>query len=272
MRLRERGINNDAWSSLSVCTRLLALLLACLSLAGCASLTLDVVRDDRLVAEGDPPGVEVTRQGAPLRVAPSMALQAGDELRTDGRSTAVVSFFDGARAYVQPNSHVRLGSILVYIGEVLIKVKGYFQVDTKYATAASEGTEYLVRVEPGDRVQVTVADDRVGLASKTMRWPRNSLGVGQTAWLSGPDLIQLGLATPGEVEGIRNRMRGLDQIVPRHAGIGTVLLIGVITAGAVAIGSQARGEREHERDRQTPGRQASGDTGPPDTLPPARRR
>lgn len=277
MTWRKRTIDGCSGFSLPMRTRLIWLVLACLSLTGCAGLTLDVVRDGSLVAGGQPPGVEVNRQGTLLRVAPSMALQAGDELRTDGRSTAVVSFFSGARAYIQPNSHVRLGSILVYIGEVLIKVKGYFQVDTKYATAASEGTEYLVRVVPGERVQVSVAEDRVGLTSKTMRWPKNSLAVGQTAWLSGPDLIQIGFTAPGETDAIRNRIRGLDQIVPSHTGIGTALLIGTaITAGAVAIGSQSHRDRDRDREperrRRTADLPAADGASPQDTLPPSRLR
>lgn len=273
MSLRERTVSGHSRFSRSIHTRLFLLLLACLSLTGCASLTLDIVRDGQLVASGDPPGVDLARQGMLLRVTPGMALQAGDELRTDARSTAVVSFFSGARAYVQPNSQVQLGSLLVYLGEVLVKARGYFRVDTKYATAASEGTEYLVRVDPGERLQVTVAEDRVSLSSPNLAWPKKSLGVGQTARLSGPDLLDIGLAAPGEVEAIRNRIDSLDQIVPSYAGIGTALLVGAaITAGAVAIGSQSHNEREHDRRRRTPDRPAADDASPQDPLGPARRR
>jgi len=273
MSLREREISAHSDGSRSIHAHLFVLLLACLNLTACASLTLDIVRDDQLVASDEAPGVDLARQGMLLRATPGMALQAGDELRTDARSTAVVSFFSGARAYVQPNSQVRLGSLLVYLGEVLVKARGYFRVDTKYATAASEGTEYLVRVDPGDRLQVIVAEDRVSLSSPSQAWPTKSLGVGQTAHLNGPDLLEVGRAAPGEVEAIRNRMRSLDQVVPSHAGIGTALLVGAaITAGAVAIGSQEHNERDSDRRRRTPDRPATDQLSPQDPLGPARRR
>ena len=55
------------------------LLLFCLGLSGCASITLNAVQDGRLVQGGTIAGVELMRQGARLPAQDSMDLQSGDE-------------------------------------------------------------------------------------------------------------------------------------------------------------------------------------------------
>lgn len=247
------------------------LLVLCGALTGCASITLDVVQDGRLIGDDEASGVEIVRQGTRLRSTANMPLQPGDEIRTDGRSSAVVSYVDGARVYVQPGSQVRLGSLFVAIGEVLIKVRGYFQVDTRYATAASEGTAYLVRVAPGDRVRVVVAEDSVGLTARPPHWPKSRLAVGQAATLVGPDLIEIALAAPGEVADIRRRIADLDQLVPNRPGIGTALLVGgVLTSVGIAIGSHRHKDRPERGEQPVPAGVPSGDAA--GTVPPLRRR
>lgn len=204
--------------------------LLCLGLSACASITLNTVQDGRLIATGPVAGVEVTRQGVRQQTQPNMALQPGDEIWTGPQSTVVLSFVDGARVFVLPASHVRVGSILVYIGEVLVKVKGLFEVQTAYATAGSEGTEYQVRVEPGDRVRVVVADDRVGLASRFQYWRKAILSTGQSAWILGAEAPRIGVdpVSPAEIDRIRQRIRELDALVPQPADLRPVAAAGVV--------------------------------------------
>jgi hypothetical protein len=165
--------------ALSLWLRLSWLVASGLALSGCASITLNAVVEGRLVAGGPIPGVEVIRQGVRSPVQDNMGVQPGDEIRTGPQTTAVLSFIDGARVFVQPGTHIRIGSVFVYFGEVLVKVKGYFQVETRYATAGSEGTQYLVRVDPGDQVRVVVAEGRVGLVSRSGAGTRPSLASGK---------------------------------------------------------------------------------------------
>ncbi len=229
----------------------LLVLLFCFALSGCASITLGVVQGGRLVDGGVIAGVGVVRKGAPAHAKHHMSLEPGDEIRTDAQSTAVLTFAEGARVYVQPNTHVRLGSIFVFIGEVLVKARGLFKVKTEYATAASEGTEYLVRVDPEARVRVVVAEDRVALTSNSGRWPKRSLGVGQAAAIVGPDLLEVGQAGIGEVEQVRMRIRTLDALVPNTSNLGTAALAAGIFAIGVGVMSNRAGN-DHDSDRQTP--------------------
>ena len=246
MFLRIQGTTTPGWRALL--PRLMLGLLLLTSLAASASTTLNVVQNGELVRYAAIPGVAVMRQGARLVAGNNMQLQAGDEIRTDAQSTAVLSFASGARVYVQPNAHVRLGSIFVVIGEILVKVKGYFQVQTEYATAASEGTEYLVRVERDAHVRVVVAEDLVGLTSNGRRWEKTPLEVGQAAWIVGPDFPETGPANPGEIEGIRKRISNLDSLMPGSPDLGSAaILMGIIGIGAGIISS-----RSHDDDNRQP--------------------
>ncbi len=219
----------------------------CAVLSGCASITLGVVQDGQLVEGAGIAGVEVVRKGARVQPQNNMTLKAGDEIRTDAQSTVVITYAEGARVYVQPNTHLRLGSIFVFIGEVLVKAKGLFKVQTEYATAASEGTEYLVRVEPETRVRVVVAEDRVGCTSNIGRWAKISLGVGQGAWFVGPDVLELEPASIGEVEQIRTRIRDLDQLVPNTSNFGTAALAaGIFAIGVGVISNTTRDDQDSE--------------------------
>ena len=55
------------------------LLVLCGALTGCASITLDVVQDGRLIGDDEASGVEIVRQGTRLRSTANMPLQPGDD-------------------------------------------------------------------------------------------------------------------------------------------------------------------------------------------------
>ncbi|MGB2904901.1 MAG: FecR family protein [Candidatus Dechloromonas phosphoritropha] len=226
------------WSMLPQWFKAGGVLVLCFALGGCASITLNAVQDGQLVAAGPISGVEVVRQGVRTQPQPNMGLEPGDEIRTGPQSTVVLSFVDGARVIVQPATHVRVGSIFVYLGEVLVKVKGYFAVETRYATAGSEGTQYLVRVDPGDQVKVVVAEDRVGLVSRHQRWNKAILAAGQSALIIGEGAPRIGdgPVSPAKIEEIRERIRALDALVPQPANVSPLVAGGVAVGAGIGLG------------------------------------
>lgn len=249
MTLPHRSVTPHG-GALSLWLRLSWLVVSGLALSGCASITLNAVVDGRLVAGGPIPGVEVIRQGVRSPVQDNMGVQPGDEIRTGPQTTAVLSFIDGARVFVQPGTHIRIGSVFVYFGEVLVKVKGYFQVETRYATAGSEGTQYLVRVDPGDQVRVVVAEGRVGLVSRSRGWNKAILGVGQSAWLVGSDApVAFPPATPAEIEDIRRRIQALDALVPQPAELGPLLGGGAAIGAGIGFGWLLKDKHRDDADR-----------------------
>lgn len=240
------------WFTWLHCCRLAALLVLAPGLGGCASTTLNVVQNGQLIEGSAIAGVDVVHRGVRMQPQHRMALEVGDEIETDAQSTVVLGFADGARVYVQPATHVRLGSIFVFFGEVLVKVKGYFKVQTEYATAASEGTEYLVRVDPEQRVRVVAAEDSVGLTSNSGRWTRTSLAVGRAASIVGAGLLEVGPANAGEVEQIRRRISDLDKLVPTPSNFGTAALVGGIFAIGVGTASSRGSHDSYDDVRQPP--------------------
>jgi hypothetical protein len=265
--MKSPGDRSLAWPfwSLAPYLRVVWALFFCLSLGSCASTTLNVIEQNRLVERGPLVGIEFTRAGVRQEPRPNMVLQPGDQVRTGPQSIAVLTFTDGDRVFVLPASEVRIGSIFVAIGAVLVRVKGFFQVETRYATAGSEGTEYLVRVEPGDRVRVVVAESRVTLASRQEAWSKIFLGVGQGALVVGAKPPVAAPVSAAEIEQIRQRIRELDALVPPPADLGP--LLGGVMAIGVGIGAQRWfRDKADDRPRSDPP-PVRGPRGPPPVRP-----
>jgi hypothetical protein len=176
------------------------------------------------------------RNGAAYHVTPEMVLQPGDALSTGPDTAAVVSYPGGARAYVYPNSKVRIGSIIDDIGQVFVKVKGIFKVKTSFVTAGSEGTQYWVNVKADDQVKIVVVEDVVSLSSNTSAWATRSLRAGEQAVCRGAAPALQGPADLAEIQRETDWVKNMDRLVPVRtsvnpwvaAGIGAAILIPLI--------------------------------------------
>jgi hypothetical protein len=65
---------------------------------------------------------------------------------------------------------VRLGSLFVEIGRILVRARGLFEVDTENVVAGVEGTEYVLQFAPDRSVKVIVFDGVVVCRSPTGSW------------------------------------------------------------------------------------------------------
>ena len=220
-----------------------AVLVAALALSGCATqpitaITLSgVVRGDVAYSGAVPADVvQLTRANQTYQVTPEMLLEPGDMLRTGHDTGAVVSYPGGARAYLYPNTQVRIGSIIDDFGRVFVKVKGVFKVKTSFVTAGSEGTQYWVNVGGRDEVKVVVVEDVVKLESSSDAWPAWRLQANQQAVFRG---AARGVMSPADAAEIRREtdwVRSMDQRVPVKMTVNkTAVLVGVIAAG-IAVG------------------------------------
>ena len=99
-----------------------------------------------------------------------MRLVSGDEIQTEADSTAIIRFANGTEVFVGPNTHIRIGSLWVLFGEIYVKARGLFRVETLYVTAGVEGTEYLLTVGSEAEMSMVVLDGAVRLTSKTGGW------------------------------------------------------------------------------------------------------
>lgn len=219
-----------------------ALIGAAFALAGCAiqpvtAITLSgVVRGEQavLAAPVSRDAAQLVRNGASYPVSPGMVMQPGDALSTGPDTSVVISYPGGARAYVYPNTRVRIGSIIDDIGKVFVKVKGAFKVRTEFVIAGSEGTQYWVDVKERQQVNVVVVEGVVSLASNAAIWPARTLRAGERAVLSGASAPTLYAASPADIRRETDWVNSMDRLVPAPAGISPALIgvgIGVIGIG-----------------------------------------
>lgn len=195
-----------------------ARLLACFAgilLSGCAAVSFDgAVKRGVLSGPSELKSIEIVRQGSPITVRRHLSLEPGDRIRTDSESTAIIRYANGTVVYVRPGSVVRIGSIFVEIGEIFVRAKGFFQVDTEFVTAGVEGTEFVVRVGPQQAAGVVVLEGRVGCTSKLQRWPMVSLGPHEKARFEREGLPDRSRAEEAEIEEIRRWVNEIDRILP----------------------------------------------------------
>ena len=91
----------------------------------------------------------VVRSGVREEAYAGMTLQPGDRIDTGPRADAVLRYASGTELVLRPNSGGRIGSLTDFVGEVFVKVKGFFSVDTTFVKAGARGTAYLVRTHAG---------------------------------------------------------------------------------------------------------------------------
>ena len=212
-------------------------------LGGCATqqvsaITLSgIVRNEQTVLTGNiPPQVaQLVRNGTSYQFSPGVALQPGDALITGPDGVAIISYPGGARAYIYPNTRVRIGSLIDDIGKVFVKVKGAFKVQTNFVTAGSEGTQYWVDVQALDQVKVVVVEDVVSLASNAATWPTRKLRAGEQAQLSGANAPVQGPANAADIRRETDWVNRMDRLVPVPTTISPWAVIGIGLGAAVLI-------------------------------------
>lgn len=242
-------------------------------LAGCqttssrpaaAAMLAGVLRGGQVVAarEISSATLQVVRNGATVVASPEMGLAEGDSLVTGADTVAVLAFPRGARAYLYPNTRVRIGSLIQDFGKVFVKVQGAFKVKTTFVTAGSEGTEYWVDVSARDQVRVVVAESVVLLASNVGGWPSRRLRVDEQAWLRGAGSPEIGLADRTEISREREWVRSIDRLVPPKSGFDWR----PFAVGAGFLGAEAMSGRDS--DSRRPPERGDPATRAPESSPP----
>jgi len=125
----------------------------------------------RVASASERQQVKVMRGARRLESSPALALKAGDEIETGATTSVLIRYPEGHELLIMHNTHVRLGSIFVFFGELFVRAKGRFRVETVFMTAGVEGTEFLVRADRrDDSVEVVVAEGAVLCQPKSRRW------------------------------------------------------------------------------------------------------
>jgi hypothetical protein len=158
--------------------RVFALAVFALWLGGCATTIPTAVQLDAVVMDGDRAAtrdelrlVTVQRGAARLETEPGMKLEPGDRIMTGPGATAVIRWPSGSEAHLAPSSRARIGSLFDLVGEVFVRIRARFVVETEFVRAGAEGTSYVVRAVPSSgETLVLVLDGRVTVSSLDSAW------------------------------------------------------------------------------------------------------
>ncbi len=229
-----------------------------------------IVVDGNRLAQGREPGlVAFTRDGYRQDAYAGLELRSGDRIETGPRAHAVIRYPSGTEVLMRPNSGARIGSLTEFFGEVFVKVRGIFSVDTTFVKAGARGTAYLVRTYAGGTTGVTVVEGAVEVGSTTGAWPSIAIGAGTTT-LAHPRAPQPTAASLEDLARTREWVERVEQLAPparggSNAGVVGAVVIGALIAGIVASRDRDSRPREPDRPRDTPR-----DSPPPRDTPPPR--
>lgn len=206
--------------------RMLALAMLVGSLAGCASTATQSLQLQGIGPAADATGagkaapvelkraVSVVRQGREIGVEVPMALEPGDEVEVRTGAMALLGFPGGHEVTLLPGTRVRVGSIFHYFGELIVKAKGYFRVETEYWTAGVKGTEFEVQLSPDKRGKVSVVEGTISLTSRTAPWPETEVRANEVAILQGAAPPTKTLMTRSQIDTIKTQLRRSMRLRP----------------------------------------------------------
>ena len=141
-----------------------------------AQVLADVLVDDRgtglrSATPAERTQVSIRRDGHRLAARPAQTIALGDEIVTGERAYALLRYPEGHEVLVLPGTRLRLGGLLVYFGELFVRARGFFRVETAYFTAGVEGTEFVVRAGRGEHLaQLIVIEGAVRCSASTGSW------------------------------------------------------------------------------------------------------
>lgn len=234
----------------SLAVQWLCLLLVVVLMQGCGFATLD-----RLVVEGGEGGaqaggeLEVFRAGKPVRIMPGGVLEKGDIIETGPHTSALIRFVEAGEVILRPSTRIEIlnPSLRLFFGELFAKVRGAFEIQHEYGTAAAEGTEFVVGTTGGGgtRLRVTVLEGHVRLSSRLGDGASVRLGPREQADVAHAHPLLVRRVEPPEFNSIINWINRVISAAGTRAALVIVPdLVGMLQPEAV---------QRIERERLRPG-------------------
>ena len=203
-----------------------------------------------------------------------MTLRPGDRIDTGPRADAVLRYASGTEVVLRPSSGGRIGSLTEFVGEVFVKVKGFFSVDTTFVKAGARGTAYVVRTHAGGTTSVIVIEGIVDVGSTTGAWPTVPLSAG-TMTLAHPRGPQPMPANVDDLTRTRDWVDRVERLVPPPGGVSRSALIAIGFAAAIAAAILLSRNKGSDRGdpppatTSTPAGTGTRETRPPPPPPPS---
>ncbi|CAG1014153.1 hypothetical protein BURC_00615 [Burkholderiaceae bacterium] len=223
----------------------LALWVALISGCGTAAhapraITLDGIVVDGRVARADETGlVRINRDGAWIEARVPTVLQPGDWVMTGPNAQALIRYPSGSEVYMRAGTRGRVGSFSELVGEVFVKIRGLFAVQTTFVKAGAEGTAYSVRATQAGDYAVVVFDGTVRLSSLADAWPALTLPAGTMGAGRPQAPPQARPAPPEELAHTRAWVEPMERLLPapRSSSLGPALAVAALVAIVAASAS-----------------------------------
>ena len=241
--------------------------------AGTARLDGLVVDGTRRAGDREAGLAVVVRSGVREEAYAGMTLRPGDRIDTGPRADAVLRYASGTEVVLRPSSGGRIGSLTEFVGEVFVKVKGFFSVDTTFVKAGARGTAYVVRTHAGGTTSVIVIEGIVDVGSTTGAWPTVPLSAG-TMTLAHPRGPQPMPANVDDLTRTRDWVDRVERLVPPPGGVSRSALIAIGFAAAIAAAILLSRNKGSDRGdppatSSTPAGTGTRETRPPPPPPPS---
>lgn len=125
----------------------------------------------RIATEQEAREVTLLRDDTLLVPHPDLPLEKGDQIETGPSTAALLRYTEGHEVLLTSNTRVKLGSVRVLSGEVLVRPRGEFRVETGFLAAGAASGEFLFRASAGgDQVELIVSEGTVTCESKSGLW------------------------------------------------------------------------------------------------------
>ncbi|HEY0859085.1 MAG TPA: FecR family protein [Albitalea sp.] len=205
------------------------------------AITLEgIVVDGRLARPDESGLVRINRDGAWIDARVPTTLRPGDWVMTGHSAQALIRYPSGSEVYMRSNTRGRVGSFSELVGEVFVKIRGLFAVQTTFVEAGAEGTAYSVRATQSGDYAVVVFDGTVRLSSLANAWPALTLPAG-TMGAGRPQVPpRTQPAPPEEFARTRAWVEPMERLLPpprSSSSLGPALAVAALVAIVAASAS-----------------------------------
>jgi len=195
---------------------------------GCATpyAKLDgVLAGPRPAPSGGPPRVTLVHEGTTRVGAPQQSVVKGDSMLTAADGVALLTLRAGYEVIVEPGTELSIEnpSIFVKVGRLIVKTvrrtREALRLNTRFVSAAVEGTVFVFEVTRDDVVRLSVLEGSVLVSSRSDGWAGVTYRAGEmvtfrAAALPSP-VQQLG---PAPAQAVRQRILEVERAAQYRSG------------------------------------------------------
>jgi hypothetical protein len=184
-----------------------------------------VLAGPRPAPSSGPPRVTLVHEGATQVGAPQQSVVKGDSLLTAADGVALLTLRAGYEVIVEPGTELSIEnpSIFVKVGRLIVKsirrTREALRLNTRFVSAAVEGTVFVFEVTPPDVVRLSVLEGSVFVSPRSDGWAGVTYRAGEVVTFRGgapPSPVQqLG---PAPAQAVRRRIVEVEQAAQYRTG------------------------------------------------------